>query len=220
MIPEVFARSIVSIEQKYGLRIDAQRAWLHVDATPCGKGWEGTKPGCKRVKKAETSTKKTATSRKKSETSTSNPLPSPASIPAIGKRVKNGKAKEVSEEVALPPSRSQKTQAVNNYKPLRDPTDLPLGQILRTPLKFMKPGSGPESKDKATPEFVAAMKGKKNIQPIMVRETGPDAYEIISGHRTADAMKKSGSDFAQVVIMDDAMEKQWRMETGKVRSAH
>lgn len=212
MTPETLAAAIISIEQNYGLRLGTRSLSSRLD-TACGKGWEGTKPGCKQVKKAATSTKKTISPSKKP---TPSPEPSPSPTPEKAKRVKKAKAlKEVVGEVALPPSRSQKTQAVNNYKPLRDPTDLPLGQILRTPLKFMKTGSGPESKDKATPEFVAAMKGKKNIQPIMVRETGPDSYEIISGHKTADAMKKGGADFAQVVIMDHAMEKQWRMETGK-----
>ena len=50
MSPEVFARAILSIEQNYGLRLDARSAWLRMD-TACGKGWEGTKPGCKRVKR-------------------------------------------------------------------------------------------------------------------------------------------------------------------------
>lgn len=54
MTPETFARAIVSIEQNYGLRLDARSAWLRLDATPCGKGWVGTKPGCKRKGKGDT----------------------------------------------------------------------------------------------------------------------------------------------------------------------
>lgn len=55
MTPEVFAQTIVSIENTYGLRLDARSAWLRMDATPCGRGWVGTKPpGCKQVKKEKT----------------------------------------------------------------------------------------------------------------------------------------------------------------------
>lgn len=46
-----FAKAIVSIEQKYSLRVDARSAWLRMDATPCGKGWEGIQDHCKRPKK-------------------------------------------------------------------------------------------------------------------------------------------------------------------------
>ena len=53
MDPNVFARAIVSIEQNYGLRLDARSAWLRMDAIACGRGWVGTKPGCKRGGKAE-----------------------------------------------------------------------------------------------------------------------------------------------------------------------
>jgi ADP-ribosyltransferase exoenzyme len=50
MKPQTFARAIVSIEQKYGLKLDAGKIWLRLDGVPCGKGWEGTKPKCKRAK--------------------------------------------------------------------------------------------------------------------------------------------------------------------------
>ena len=52
MSPETFAQAIVSIERNYGLRIDPLTTWLRMDATPCGRGWAGTKPGCKRAGKA------------------------------------------------------------------------------------------------------------------------------------------------------------------------
>ena len=56
MTPETFSQAIVSIEKSYGLRLDARSVWLRMDATPCGRGWVGTKPpGCKRGgKPAET----------------------------------------------------------------------------------------------------------------------------------------------------------------------
>ena len=50
MTPETFSRAIVSIERNHGLRLDARSVWLRMDATPCGRGWVGTKPGCKRAK--------------------------------------------------------------------------------------------------------------------------------------------------------------------------
>ena len=64
MTPETFARSIVSIEQKYGLRLDARSAWLRLDefkkvkelaGGKCNetKGWYGLKGACKRGKKGE-----------------------------------------------------------------------------------------------------------------------------------------------------------------------
>lgn len=49
MAPEVFAQAIVSIEHNYGLRLDARSVWIYMDAIACGKGWKGTKPGCKRA---------------------------------------------------------------------------------------------------------------------------------------------------------------------------
>ena len=52
MTPETFAQAIVSIEHNYGLRLDARSVWLTMDATPCGRGWAGNKPGCKRAGKA------------------------------------------------------------------------------------------------------------------------------------------------------------------------
>ena len=51
MTPELFAQAIVSIEQNYGLRLDARSVWLRMDAIACGRGWVGTKPGCKRAGK-------------------------------------------------------------------------------------------------------------------------------------------------------------------------
>lgn len=51
MDPKLFAKAIVSIERKYGLRLDVQDVWMRLDATPCGRGWVGTKPGCKRANK-------------------------------------------------------------------------------------------------------------------------------------------------------------------------
>ena len=58
MTPETFARAIASIEQKYGLRLDARSVWLRMDDTPCGRGWVGTKPnpGCKRPGKTTAGT--------------------------------------------------------------------------------------------------------------------------------------------------------------------
>ena len=46
----IFAQAIVSIERTHGLILDARSVWLRMDATPCGRGWMGTKPGCKRAK--------------------------------------------------------------------------------------------------------------------------------------------------------------------------
>ena len=51
MTPEVFAKTIISIEHNYGLKLDARSVWLRMDAIACGKGWVGTKPGCKRAGK-------------------------------------------------------------------------------------------------------------------------------------------------------------------------
>ena len=53
MTPEVFAQAIISIEHNYGLKLDARSVWLRMDAIACGRGWVGTKPGCKRGKSGE-----------------------------------------------------------------------------------------------------------------------------------------------------------------------
>ena len=59
MTPEVFAAAIVSIEQNYGLRLDARSVWLRMDdwkrlgrdqmGQKCGRGWQGLRGACKRV---------------------------------------------------------------------------------------------------------------------------------------------------------------------------
>ena len=64
MNPQTFARAVVSIESKYGLRIDAADVWLRLDefkkvkelaGGKCNeaKGWYGLKGACKRGKKGE-----------------------------------------------------------------------------------------------------------------------------------------------------------------------
>lgn len=64
MTPQTFARAIVSIESKYGLRLDAEEVWLRLDefkkvkglqGGKCNeaKGWYGLKGNCKRGKKGE-----------------------------------------------------------------------------------------------------------------------------------------------------------------------
>ena len=61
MSPEVFAQAILSIEQNYGLRLDARSVWLRMDdwkrlgrdqmGQKCGRGWHGLRGACKRVPK-------------------------------------------------------------------------------------------------------------------------------------------------------------------------
>ena len=61
MTPEVFAQAILSIEQNYGLRLDARSVWLRMDdwkrlgrdqmGQKCGRGWQGLRGACKRVPK-------------------------------------------------------------------------------------------------------------------------------------------------------------------------
>ena len=61
MTPELFAKTIASIEQNYGLRLDARSAWLRMDdwkrlgrdqmGQKCGRCWQGLRGACKRVPK-------------------------------------------------------------------------------------------------------------------------------------------------------------------------
>ena len=61
MTPEVFVKAIASIEQNYGLRLDARSVWLRMDdwkrlgrdqmGQKCGRGWQGLRGACKRVPK-------------------------------------------------------------------------------------------------------------------------------------------------------------------------
>lgn len=48
--PELFAKAIVSIQQNYGLNLDARSIWLRMDNS-CGRGWEGDQGHCERAKK-------------------------------------------------------------------------------------------------------------------------------------------------------------------------
>jgi len=61
MTPQLFAKTIASIEQNYGLRLDARSVWEHMDdwkrlgrdqmGQKCGRGWQGLRGACKRVPK-------------------------------------------------------------------------------------------------------------------------------------------------------------------------
>ena len=61
MTPELFAKTIASIEQNYGLRLDARSVWLRMDdwkrlgrdqmGQKCGRGWQGLRGACRRVPK-------------------------------------------------------------------------------------------------------------------------------------------------------------------------
>ena len=64
MTPTIFAQAILSIEQNYGLRLDARSVWLRMDefkevkelkGGKCNEatGWYGLKGACKRGKKGE-----------------------------------------------------------------------------------------------------------------------------------------------------------------------
>lgn len=68
MNPKTFARAVVSIESKHGLRLDAADVWLRLDefkkvkelkGGKCNeaKGWYGLKGACKRGKKGEVRSK-------------------------------------------------------------------------------------------------------------------------------------------------------------------
>lgn len=68
MEPKLFAQAIVSLEDKYGLRLDAQDVWLRLDdwkrlgpnqrGKPCGRVWVGLRGACKRGKKSDDNAEK------------------------------------------------------------------------------------------------------------------------------------------------------------------
>lgn len=108
MSPEVFAKAIVSIEQNYGLKLDARSIWLRLDefkkvkglvGGKCNeaKGWYGLKGACKRGKKGEGEARikesKVETAKRLKGIRTPAPLMSKAQHPQI-KSIEEPKKKE------------------------------------------------------------------------------------------------------------------------------
>ena len=110
MTPERFAQTIVSIERNHGLRLDARSVWLRMDATPCGRGWVGTKPGCKRGKATAATPAKVPT--KVPETKPDQPalLPVKQGGTIVKAKTRTKKAVETKVETKVEPKVELKSQ--------------------------------------------------------------------------------------------------------------
>lgn len=88
-----------------------------------------------------------------------------------------------------------------------EPTELPedKGELQKLPIEFLKPGKYQPRKDmvnEALEELAASIKAQGVIQPIVVREVGENAYEIIAGERRWRASQMAELDTVPCLIKD------------------
>jgi hypothetical protein len=99
---------------------------------------------------------------------------------------------------------------------LNDPTvDVPLGQILRIPCKFIK------GKSEVQPIIIKTIAQElsltgKNILPVIVLLLGEDRYEAILNTHILDAARQAKLDFVWCIVVDQSMQARVEAETGKV----
>lgn len=99
---------------------------------------------------------------------------------------------------------------------LNDPTvDVPLGQILRIPCKFVK------GKSEAQPIIIKTISHElsatgKNILPVIVRLLGEDRYQAILNTQILDAARQAKLDFVWCIVVNQLMQQQIEVESGQV----
>ena len=95
--------------------------------------------------------------------------------------------------------------------------ELELGDILRIPSEFVET----KSKAKLNATLVKSLANKlkaskKNILPIIVKQTSEDEYEAIHNTLILEAAKQAGLEFVWCIAVDNQMETQILAETGEL----
>ncbi|PSB31726.1 hypothetical protein [Stenomitos frigidus] len=99
---------------------------------------------------------------------------------------------------------------------LNDPTvDVPLGQILRIPCKFVKGKSETQPIVIQTIAHELSATGK-NILPVIVRLLGEDRYQAILNTQILDAARQAKLDFVWCIVVNQLMQQQIEVESGQV----
>ncbi|MEG4322152.1 MULTISPECIES: hypothetical protein [unclassified Microcoleus] len=93
--------------------------------------------------------------------------------------------------------------------------DIPLGQVLRLPCKFIQGNSNVPAKQI---EAIAAQlsKTEKNILPIVVKLLEQDNYQSVFNTQILDGARLAKKDFVWCIIVDESMLAQVQIESGLV----
>jgi ribosomal protein L21 len=91
----------------------------------------------------------------------------------------------------------------------------PLGQILRLPCKFIK-GESDTSQMIISAIADELKKMGRNVLPVIVKQHGEDKYQVVLNDHIIAAARQAKLDFVWCIIVDDSMENQLQVETGKV----
>ena len=73
------------------------------------------------------------------------------------------------------------------------------------PTAYIRPGAAQPRRsfaEEALDELAASIKEKGILQPLIVRQTGPDAYDLIAGERRWRAAQRAGLHHVPVIIQD------------------
>lgn len=94
-------------------------------------------------------------------------------------------------------------------------TEVPLGQVLRLPCKFIEGKSNFTSKQVDNiAQFLK--KSGKNLFPVVVKTKGDDTYEATLNIQILEAAKKAGIRYVWCIVVDDEMLTQVQAEAGLV----
>lgn len=95
------------------------------------------------------------------------------------------------------------------------PLDIPLGQILRIPCKFIK------GKAEVHPLLLKAIaqelktKGK-NVLPVIIKYLDEDKYQALLNAHVLEAARQAKMDFVWCIVVNDELELQVQIELGQV----
>jgi hypothetical protein len=92
-------------------------------------------------------------------------------------------------------------------------TDIPLGQVLQLPCKFIQGQSNVDSKQI---EAIAAQlsKTEKNILPIVVKLLEDETYQSVFNTQILDGARLAKKDFVWCIIVNESMLAQVQIESG------
>jgi ribosomal protein L21 len=106
-------------------------------------------------------------------------------------------------------------QLNNSFAPKQISMDDDIRCLLRLPCKFIKGESDTSS------IIISAIADElkrigRNVLPVIVKQSGEDKYQVILNDQIVAAARQAKLDFVWCIIVDNGMENQLQVETGKV----
>lgn len=97
--------------------------------------------------------------------------------------------------------------------------DIPVGQFLRIPCKFIKGQS--DAQPVVIKSIAEALKSAdKNVMPVFVRATSEDRYQGILNLQVLEGARQAGLDFVWCIVVDNSMKTQLLTEIGQIVQAN